>query len=235
MTSVDRSMRRYAPPRIDWEPPEDSARPMHDARRVRQEPAPGFRYDPGRHWGSSRGRGSDQVVGFACERVSGSCCTAWLHDRRCDAGEPAGDARRGPAWHWLVGVEGYTVKLMPGALMEDGRHAGSPEVRASDLQTAFADPEIDVIQTMRGGYGSAQVIPLRLRRDHGDTEGLRRLLRHHGVARGASRSRRVSDILWALPDGRRTPSPSPLTVDRFLQVLGGQTTDWCRRTVTASP
>ena len=49
---------------------------------------------------------------------------------------------------------------MPGALMEDGWHAGSPEVRASDLQRAFADPEIDAIQTMRGGYGSAQVIPL---------------------------------------------------------------------------
>ena len=116
--------------------------------------------------------------------------------------ETRAEVQRGIGW-WES--KGYTVKLMPGALMEDGWHAGSPEVRASDLQTAFADPEIDVIQTMRGGYGSAQVIPLRLRRDHGDTEGLRRLLRHHGVARGASRSRRVSDILWAVPDGRRNP------------------------------
>jgi muramoyltetrapeptide carboxypeptidase LdcA involved in peptidoglycan recycling len=49
---------------------------------------------------------------------------------------------------------------MPGALQQDGWHACSPEVRARDLQAAFADPEIDAIQTMRGGYGSAQVIPL---------------------------------------------------------------------------
>jgi hypothetical protein len=40
-----------------------------------------------------------QVVECACERVGRSCCTAGLHDRRCDAGEPAGDARRGPAWY----------------------------------------------------------------------------------------------------------------------------------------
>jgi dTDP-4-amino-4,6-dideoxygalactose transaminase len=33
-------------------------------------------------------------------------------------------------------------------------------VRAADLQAAFADPEVDAIQTMRGGYGSAQVVPL---------------------------------------------------------------------------
>ena len=37
---------------------------------------------------------------------------------------------------------------------------GAQEVRARDLQAAFADPGIDAIQTMRGGYGSAQVIPL---------------------------------------------------------------------------
>ena len=49
---------------------------------------------------------------------------------------------------------------MPGALEQEGWHAGSPEVRARDLQAAFADPEIDAIQTMRGGYGSAQLIPL---------------------------------------------------------------------------
>jgi muramoyltetrapeptide carboxypeptidase len=38
---------------------------------------------------------------------------------------------------------------MPGALEQDGWHACSPEVRARDLQAAFADPEIDAIQTMR--------------------------------------------------------------------------------------
>ena len=52
------------------------------------------------------------------------------------------------------------MKLMPGALEREDWHGGSPEVRAADLQAAFADPEIDAVQTMRGGYGSAQAIPL---------------------------------------------------------------------------
>src|SRR5262249_23520044 len=65
--------------------------------------------------------------------------------------------QRGIDW-WEA--HGYRVKLMPGALEHDGWHAGSPEVRASDLQGAFADDEVDAIQTIRGGYGSAQVIPL---------------------------------------------------------------------------
>jgi hypothetical protein len=93
---------------------------------------------------------------------------------------------------------------MPGALAQDGWHAGSPEVRASDLQAAFADPEIDAIQAMRGGYGSAQVLPL-LDFDAiaGDTEGVRRFLRHHGAARGAPCALGIGDVLRAEPDDVR--------------------------------
>ena len=54
---------------------------------------------------------------------------------------------------------GYRVRLMPGALEQDGWHAGSQEVRAAICRLR-SRPEIDAIQTMRGGYGSAQVIPL---------------------------------------------------------------------------
>jgi muramoyltetrapeptide carboxypeptidase len=64
---------------------------------------------------------------------------------------------RGIRW-W--GSHGYGVKLMPGALEQDAWHAGPAEVRAGDLQAAFADPEVDAIQAMRGGYGSAQLVPL---------------------------------------------------------------------------
>ena len=71
--------------------------------------------------------------------------------------ETRAEVQRGIA-RWEA--QGYRVKLMPGALEQDGWHAGSPEVRASHLQAAFADHEIDAIQTMRGGYGSVQVIPL---------------------------------------------------------------------------
>ena len=41
-----------------------------------------------------------------------------------------------------------------------GYLAGSPQERAADLHWAFADPEVDVVLEIRGGYGSGQVVPL---------------------------------------------------------------------------
>ena len=38
--------------------------------------------------------------------------------------------------------------------------AGTPETRAKALRAAFADPSIDGIIAVRGGYGSAQLLPL---------------------------------------------------------------------------
>ena len=38
--------------------------------------------------------------------------------------------------------------------------AGTPEVRAKALRAAFADPSIDGIVAVRGGYGSVQLLPL---------------------------------------------------------------------------
>ena len=64
--------------------------------------------------------------------------------------ETRSSVQQGTAW-WEA--HGYRVKLLPGALEQDGWHAGGPELRARDIQEAFADPEIDAIQTMRGGYG----------------------------------------------------------------------------------
>jgi muramoyltetrapeptide carboxypeptidase len=37
--------------------------------------------------------------------------------------------------------------------------AGDERARAADLMALFADPEVDVVQTLKGGYGSAQTIP----------------------------------------------------------------------------
>jgi muramoyltetrapeptide carboxypeptidase len=37
--------------------------------------------------------------------------------------------------------------------------AGSAEGRADDLNALFADPEVDVVHCLQGGYGSAQAIP----------------------------------------------------------------------------
>ena len=64
----------------------------------------------------------------------------------------------------LRGVEwwesrGYRVKLAAGIYERDDYVAGSPERRAADLNAMFADPEVDVVQSLQGGYGSAQTIP----------------------------------------------------------------------------
>ena len=64
----------------------------------------------------------------------------------------------------LRGVEwweerGYRVKLAPGIWERDDYVAGSPQQRADDLNALFADPEVDVVQVLHGGFGSAQAIP----------------------------------------------------------------------------
>ena len=41
-----------------------------------------------------------------------------------------------------------------------GPFAGSPELRAEDLNNMFADPNIDAIFCTRGGYGANRVLPL---------------------------------------------------------------------------
>ncbi len=38
--------------------------------------------------------------------------------------------------------------------------AGSDEERAADLQAAIADPDIDAVWALRGGYGSMRILPL---------------------------------------------------------------------------
>jgi muramoyltetrapeptide carboxypeptidase len=55
---------------------------------------------------------------------------------------------------------GYRVKLGGGAYTRDDYIAGDPETRARDLNALFADPEVDVVQALRGGYGASQVVPL---------------------------------------------------------------------------
>ncbi len=67
------------------------------------------------------------------------------------------DVLRGIAW-WEA--HGYRVKLAKNALARTDYHAGTAEQRAADLMEMFADSSVGAIQCLRGGYGSAQVIPL---------------------------------------------------------------------------
>jgi muramoyltetrapeptide carboxypeptidase len=42
----------------------------------------------------------------------------------------------------------------------NGYLAGTAEQRASDLHEAFADPRVDAVLAVRGGYGAAELVPL---------------------------------------------------------------------------
>ncbi len=64
----------------------------------------------------------------------------------------------------LRGVEwwesrGYNVKLAQGIWERDDYVAGDARRRGEDLNALFADPEVDVVQALQGGFGSAQAIP----------------------------------------------------------------------------
>jgi muramoyltetrapeptide carboxypeptidase len=64
----------------------------------------------------------------------------------------------------LRGVEwwesrGYRVKLGEHVFERDDYVAGDERDRAADLQALFADDEVDVVQALQGGYGSAHTIP----------------------------------------------------------------------------
>ena len=63
---------------------------------------------------------------------------------------------RGVEW-WEE--RGYKVKLAEHVFARDDYVAGDERERASDLMALFADDEVDVVQALQGGYGSAQTIP----------------------------------------------------------------------------
>ncbi|MGY2236136.1 S66 peptidase family protein [Pseudomonas gingeri] len=72
---------------------------------------------------------------------------------------PAGPAALDPlkAKQWAQ-ARGYGLRIFPGVSQRDGYLAGSDEVRLRDLHDAFADPEIDVILCLRGGYGCPRLL-----------------------------------------------------------------------------
>jgi muramoyltetrapeptide carboxypeptidase len=70
--------------------------------------------------------------------------------------EQRSEIDRGIRWYE---ERGYRVKLAEGIYARDDFVAGDAEPRARDLNALFADPEVDVIQLLRGGYGASQVVP----------------------------------------------------------------------------
>ena len=70
--------------------------------------------------------------------------------------ENRSEVLRGIEW-WEA--HGYRVKLGEHLFARDDYLAGDERDRATDLMALFADPEVDVVQALQGGYGSAQTIP----------------------------------------------------------------------------
>ena len=69
--------------------------------------------------------------------------------------ESRSEIDRGIRWYE---ERGYRVKLARGVHGRDDYVAGDARARADDLNGLFADPEVDVIQMLRGGYGASQVV-----------------------------------------------------------------------------
>jgi muramoyltetrapeptide carboxypeptidase len=58
---------------------------------------------------------------------------------------------------WLQ-AQGWQARLYPGCHERQGYLAGPDERRLDDLHAAFADPAIDAVVCLRGGYGSARLL-----------------------------------------------------------------------------
>lgn len=59
---------------------------------------------------------------------------------------------------WLES-QGFRVRLSEHANIGESFKAGPPELRARDLEAAFADPDVDAIVPLAGGHAGAQVLP----------------------------------------------------------------------------
>jgi muramoyltetrapeptide carboxypeptidase len=132
------------------------------------------------------------------------------------------EVERGIEW-WES--HGYRVQLGASARERGSNFAGSPELRARDLQEMFADPEIDAIQCVRGGFGSAEVAPLldydAIARSPKPFVGLSDITAlHAALLRNAGLATFYGPSLTSV--GVR-PVPA-ITGECLLRVLGGDTT-----------
>lgn len=70
---------------------------------------------------------------------------------------PAGPEAVAAIGPWLA-ARGFRSQVFPGCQERREYLAGEDPVRLADLHAAFADPAVDAIVCMRGGYGSARLL-----------------------------------------------------------------------------
>lgn len=77
---------------------------------------------------------------------------------------PAGFHKRDKLTYGAVALEnlGFKLHFMPNANLGNFHRykAGCPEARAQDLMQCWLDEEIELVWCVRGGYGSAEILPL---------------------------------------------------------------------------
>src|ERR1700740_2843187 len=66
------------------------------------------------------------------------------------------ELERGVEW-WEA--RSYRVKLAPGVHDRDDYVAGDARRRADYLHALFAEPGVDVVQALQGGFGSSEILP----------------------------------------------------------------------------
>lgn len=71
------------------------------------------------------------------------------------AGPAALDTEKATEW---MRARGHGLRIFPGVHEKDNYLAGSDEVRLNDLHAAFADPQVDAIICLRGGYGTPRLL-----------------------------------------------------------------------------
>ena len=71
------------------------------------------------------------------------------------AGPATLDVEKDGQW---MRARGYDLRIFPGVYERDGYLAGSDQSRLDDLHRAFADPHIDAIFCLRGGYGTPRLL-----------------------------------------------------------------------------
>lgn len=73
---------------------------------------------------------------------------------------PVYEAENQQAAAALMEQMGFSVRIYESVSAQRGYLSGSDQIRARDLMDAFADPLIDGIVCLRGGYGAARLLPL---------------------------------------------------------------------------
>lgn len=58
----------------------------------------------------------------------------------------------------LLAAQGWRTRLMPGCHLSQGYLAGTDARRLQDLHDAYADPGIDALVCLRGGYGAMRLL-----------------------------------------------------------------------------